>query len=100
MASSEHVTTTLAELSSFHWLNMTLSQVWNHEEAERLYCEEIDIGEGEPRQIASGLREHLTLEQMQGSLVLVVCNLRSARLAGFNSNGMVLAAKGADGKVL
>lgn len=74
-------------------------QVWNHETADRLYCEEIDVGEGEPRAIASGLREHCTLEEMQGRLVLVVCNLRPARLAGFMSNGMVLAAKSGDGKV-
>lgn len=74
-------------------------KVWKHEEAERLYCEIIDVGEEAPREIASGLRDHLTLEEMQDSLVLVVCNLRAARLAGFNSNGMVLAAKGSDGKV-
>lgn len=73
--------------------------MWNHEDAERLYCEEIDVGEDAPRQIASGLREHVSLEEMQGSLVLVVCNLRPAKLAGFVSNGMVLAAKGSDGKV-
>lgn len=74
-------------------------KVWNHESAERLYCEEIDVGEGAPRAIASGLREHLTLEEMQGRLVLVVCNLKPARLAQFVSNGMVLAAKDSDGKV-
>lgn len=72
-------------------------KVWNHEAADRLYCEEIDVGEGEARAIASGLREHHTLEEMQGRLVLVVCNLRPAKLAGFVSNGMVLAAKSADG---
>lgn len=80
------------------FLTSRVVQVWNHETADRLYCEEIDVGEGEPRAIASGLREHCTLEEMQGRLVLVVCNLRPARLAGFSSNGMVLAAKGADGK--
>lgn len=74
-------------------------KVWNHESADRLYCEEIDVGEDAPRQIASGLREHCTLEEMQGRLVLVVCNLRPAKLAGFSSNGMVLAAKSQDGKV-
>lgn len=74
-------------------------KVWNHEEAERLYCEEIDVGEETPRQIASGLREHVAREDMEGSLVLVVCNLKPAKLAGFVSNGMVLAAKGPDGKV-
>ena len=69
-------------------------QVWNHPEADKLFCEEIDVGEeGGPRQITSGLREHYTLEEMQDRKVLVVCNLKAAKIVGFNSNGMVLAAK-------
>ncbi|CAM9458655.1 unnamed protein product [Discosporangium mesarthrocarpum] len=77
-----------------------ITKVWNHEGADRLFCEEIDIGEKDgPRTIASGLREHYTLEEMSDSLVLVVCNLKAAKLAGFMSNGMVLCASGADGKV-
>jgi len=74
-------------------------RVWNHETADRLYCEEIDIGEASPRQVASGLREHYTLEQMQGRKLIVVCNLKPAKMMGFISAGMVLAAKSADGKV-
>lgn len=49
-----------------------ITKVWNHETADKLYCEEIDVGEAEPRQIASGLRPHFTLEQMQGQRLLVV----------------------------
>mmetsp|Transcript_535 Transcript_535/g.1172 ORF Transcript_535/g.1172 Transcript_535/m.1172 type:complete len:214 (-) Transcript_535:32-673(-) len=33
-----------------------INRVWTHEEADKLYCEEIDVGEDEPRQNASGLR--------------------------------------------
>lgn len=73
-----------------------ITKVWNHEEADKLFCEEIDVGEDAPRQIASGLREHYTLEDMQDRLVLVVCNLKAAKIVGFSSNGMVLAAKGED----
>mmetsp|Transcript_27234 Transcript_27234/g.45410 ORF Transcript_27234/g.45410 Transcript_27234/m.45410 type:complete len:787 (-) Transcript_27234:75-2435(-) len=74
-------------------------KVWNHEEADKLLCEEIDLGEeGGPRQIASGLRGHYSLEEMQDKKVLVVCNLKASKIVGFVSNGMVLAAKG-DGKV-
>lgn len=74
-------------------------KVWNHPDADTLFCEEIDIGEESgPRQIASGLRGHYSLEEMQGKKVLVVCNLKAAKIVGFTSNGMVLAAKG-DGKV-
>eukprot|EP00624_Nannochloropsis_granulata_P000557 evm.model.NODE_1214_length_7623_cov_21.711794.3 len=72
-------------------------RVWHHEAAERLFCEEIDVGEEKPRQIASGLREHYNLEEMKGKKVLVVCNLKAAKLAGFESQGMVLAASLADG---
>lgn len=74
-----------------------ITKVWNHEEADKLFCEEIDVGEESgPRQIASGLRGHYTLEDMQDRLVLVVCNLKAAKIVGFSSNGMVLAAKGDD----
>jgi aminoacyl tRNA synthase complex-interacting multifunctional protein 1 len=57
-----------------------------------LYCEEIDVGEGTPRQIASGLRPHFTEEQMLGQRLLVVCNLKAKNLVGFKSHGMVLCA--------
>jgi len=70
-------------------------KVWNHESADKLYCEEIEVGEDAPRQIASGLRPHYTLDEMQGRRVLTICNLKAANLKGFKSHGMVLcAAKG------
>ena len=73
-------------------------KVWNHEKAGKLFCEQIDLGEESgPREIASGLREHCTLEEMQDKKVLVVCNLKAAKLFDFVSNGMVLAAKSEDG---
>jgi methionine--tRNA ligase beta chain len=75
-----------------------ITKVWNHPEADKLFCEEIDVGEATgPRQIASGLREHYSLQEMQGKKVLVVCNLKSSKIVGFASNGMVLAAKGPNG---
>jgi len=74
-------------------------EVWNHESADKLFCEKIDVGEETgPREIASGLRDFYTLEEMQDKLVLVVCNLKASKILGFTSNGMVLAAKGEDGK--
>jgi len=76
-----------------------ITKVWNHASADKLFCEEIDVGEESgPRQIASGLRDHYTLEEMQDRLVLVVCNLKAAKIVEFVSNGMVLAAKSEDGK--
>ena len=39
----------------------------------RLYCEEVDVGEAEPRQIGSGIRAFHTFEEMQGHRVCVLC---------------------------
>lgn len=76
-----------------------ITKVWNHPNADRLYCEEIDVGEDEPRQIASGLRPHFSLEEMMGQRLLVVANLKAKNLVKFKSHGMVLcaAAGGEDG---
>jgi glutamyl-tRNA synthetase len=73
-----------------------ITKVWEHPEAEKLYCEEIDVGEGEPRTIASGLRPYLKPGDMENRLVLVLCNLKERKLVGFPSHGMVLCASNAD----
>lgn len=62
----------------------------------RLYCEEVDVGEAEPRQIGSGIRAFHTFEEMQGHRVCVLCNLKPRKLGGFPSNGMLLCACTAD----
>ena len=55
----------------------------NYTYIDKLYCEEIDVGEEVPRQIASGLAKHYTLEQMQDRAVIVVANLKPRTLVGF-----------------
>ena len=70
-----------------------ITKAWVHPDADRLYCEEIDCGEEcGPRQIASGLRAHYNLDEMQGQRLLVVANLKAKNLVGFKSHGMVLCA--------
>ena len=71
-------------------------EVWKHPESAKLYCEKIDIGGGEIRSIASGLQEFVPIEQMQDALVVVICNLRQKKLAGYPSHGMVLCAETPD----
>lgn len=72
-------------------------KAWEHEESEKLYCEEVDLGEETgPRKIASGLRHFYKLEEMQDRLVLVLANLKARNLAGFPSHGMVMCASNAD----
>lgn len=77
-------------------------KAWEHPEADKLYCEEIDLGEASgPRQIASGLKDHYTLDEMNGGRrVLVLANLKSRKLVGFPSHGMVLCAASEDGSTV
>lgn len=63
--------------------------VKRHDTAEKLYVEEIDVGEETYRPIASGLVPYYTLEQMQGRRLIVVCNLKPRNLVGFKSHGIV-----------
>ena len=71
-------------------------KAWPHESSDKLFCEEVDIGEAEPRKIASGLQPFYKTEEMQNRDVLVLCNLKEAKMGGFPSHGMVLCASNAD----
>lgn len=86
--------------SAFSLLDVRVGKIveaWAHPDSEKLWCEKIDVGEAEPRQIASGLRAYYpNAEMLVGRKVLVVCNLKEAKLAGFASNGMVLCAASPD----
>ncbi len=64
----------------------------NHPDADRLLVSQIDIGH-EVRQIVSGIRGHFEAEDMVGKRVVVVTNLKPAKLRGVESQGMILAAE-------
>ncbi|MFW6338915.1 MAG: methionine--tRNA ligase, partial [Alkalispirochaetaceae bacterium] len=67
-------------------------EVERHPEADKLYIETLDDGTGEPRQIVSGLVPHYSEEELLGKTILIVSNLKPAKLRGVKSNGMLLAA--------
>jgi methionine--tRNA ligase beta chain len=75
-------------------------KVWKHPDSEKLWCEEIDIGNGEIRQIASGLQQVIPIEGMQDKIVIVLTNLKAKPLGGFPSHGMVLCAETPDRSVI
>lgn len=58
---------------------------------------QIDLGEEVPRQIVAGIKEYYSAESLVGTQVCVVANLKPAKLMGLLSEGMLLAAKDADG---
>lgn len=63
-----------------------------HPKAEKLYIEEIDLGD-EKRTIVSGLVPYYTAEELLNKKILVVTNLQPAVLRGVKSEGMLLAAE-------
>lgn len=73
-------------------------KAWKHPEAEKLYCEEIDLGEESgPRTICSGLRPFYADEAaLMGQRVIVVCNLKPRTMIGVKSNGMVVCCSNQD----
>eukprot|EP00501_MAST-03F_sp_TOSAG23-6_P001107 GSMAST32.ASY1.ANO1.1150.1 assembled CDS len=73
----------------------TITKAWPNPDSEKLWCEEIDLGaEIGMRSISSGLRQfYPEVSDMEGRKVLVVANLKAAKLAGVTSEGMVLCAK-------
>lgn len=56
-----------------------------------MYVEEIDLGEAKPRQVVSGLVKFVPQERMLGARVLVLCNLKPAKMRNVESFGMVSA---------
>ena len=60
--------------------------------AKKLYKLSVDVGEKNPRTIVSGLVPYYTEEELQGKQVVVVTNLKPAKLCGIESQGMLLAA--------
>lgn len=63
-----------------------------HPDAESLYVEMIDVGDVAPRQVVSGLAKYMPVEDLVGKKVVVLCNLKPAKMRGVESAGMVLAA--------
>lgn len=63
-----------------------------HPDAESLYVEEIDVGENKPRTVVSGLVKYVPLDEMQNRLVVVLCNLKPAKMRGVTSEAMVMCA--------
>jgi methionyl-tRNA synthetase len=60
--------------------------------SKKLYQIQVDVGELGQRQIVSGIAPYYTPEQLVGKQIVIVANLKPAKLMGVESNGMLLAA--------
>ena len=85
-------------IDDFNKVELTVGTVEScekHPSADRLLVSQINIGT-ETRQIVSGIAQYFTPEEMVGKKVIVVSNLKPAKLRGVESQGMILAGSTKD----
>lgn len=88
-------------IDDFDKIQLQVGEVIKCEEvpkSKKLLCSQVKIG-SEVRQIVSGIKSQFSPEDMVGKKVVVVTNLKPAKLAGVESQGMILCAEDADGKL-
>lgn len=83
---------TIDELDKIKLKVGQIKSVEKVENSDRLYKLQVDLGETEYRQIVSGLVKYYSEEELLGKQVVVVANLKKAKLRGVESSGMLLAA--------
>ena len=83
---------TIDELDKVELKVGQIKEVEKIAKARKLYKLQVDVGEKELRTIVSGLVPYYTEEELTGKQVVVVTNLKPAKLCGIESNGMLLAA--------
>jgi methionyl-tRNA synthetase len=97
----EEETVGLIEFQDFGKVQLRVAKVLQAERiagTDKLLRVQIDVG-GHQRQIVAGIAQFYTPEQLVGRLIIVVANLKPAKLRGELSEGMLLAAK-TDGQLV
>jgi methionyl-tRNA synthetase len=91
--------TGLIDIAEFQRMHLHVASVLAAERvagADKLLKLQIDLGDSK-RQIVAGIAQHYTPEAIVGKQIVVVANLKPARIRGIDSQGMLLAAHGKDG---
>lgn len=93
----------LIEIGQFFETSLKIGVVVEAEEvpkSKKLLKLQVDLGEGELRQVVAGIKEFYSAQSLINTQVCVVANLKPAKLMGMISEGMLLAAKDEDGLCL
>ena len=93
----------LIEIGQFFETSLKIGTVVEAEEvpkSKKLLKLQVDLGEASLRQVVAGIKEFYSPDELKGTQVCVVANLKPAKLMGMMSEGMLLAAKDEDGLCL
>lgn len=91
---------TIEEFSRLDLRVATIRRAEPHPNADRLVVLSVDLGDGEERPLVAGIRAAYAPEDLVGTQIVVVANLKPAKLRGVESRGMLLAASDASGLTL
>jgi len=86
----------LLDIDTFKKVDLRVAKIIEAErvqKSEKLVKLQIDLGELGKRQIVAGIAQYYSPEELVGRLIIVVANLKPAKLMGIESRGMLLAAK-------
>lgn len=89
-------------ISDFQKLDLVVGEVKecrDHPKANKLLLLTVDLG-GREKQIVAGIKGHYSPEELLGKKIVVLDNLEPVTLRGERSEGMLLAASDAEGKVI
>ncbi len=101
MEATEPTTITFEDFAKLDLRVATVVECRAHANADKLLVLQIELSDGQRRQICAGLRAHIAPEQLVGKQIIVVANLAPRTMRGEISQGMLLAATDpATGKVI
>ena len=92
----------LISIDKFFETKLKVGQILEAEKVEKsnkLVKLQVHVGEETPRQILAGIGRHYTPEELIGRKIIVVANLKPAKLMGHESQGMLLAASDDNGNL-
>ena len=83
---------TFEDFQKLRFVTGTVLAAEKHPDADRLLVVKVDVGEADPRTVVAGIADKYAPEDLVGMQVIVVANLKPAKLRGVTSQGMLLAA--------
>ena len=89
-------------IDEFKKVELRIAQIIEVEEipgSNKLYRLLVDAGD-KKKQIVAGIKPNHSKEELEGMFVVIVDNMKPAKLMGVESHGMLLAADGEDGPII
>ncbi|VVB82375.1 Methionine--tRNA ligase [uncultured archaeon] len=89
----------IAEFSDWEKIDLRVAEIINVEEienADKLWKLTLDVGELGERTICAGIKEFYSKKELKGKKIIYFSNLKSRKLKGIESQGMLLAASNSD----